>query len=54
MLVFIVKHYGFEHSNGPIPPVAQIRPVAPNGPQMLDILMVAIHKYYEYSIYSNG
>ena len=32
--VFIVKHDGFEHSNGPIPPVAQIRPGTSNGPQM--------------------
>ena len=32
--VFIVKHNGFEHSNGPIPPVAQIRPGTSNGPQM--------------------
>ena len=32
--VFVVKRYGFEHSNAPIPPVAQIRPGTPNGPQM--------------------
>ena len=32
--VFIVKHNGFEHSNGPIPPVAQIRPGTSNGSQM--------------------
>ena len=32
--VFVVKRYGFEHSNAPIPPVAQIRPGTSNGRQM--------------------
>ena len=29
-----IKRYGFEHSNAPIPPVAQIRPGTSNGRQM--------------------
>ena len=33
--VFVVKHNGFERSNGPIPPVAQIRPGISNGAQMV-------------------
>ena len=49
--VFIVKHNGFEHSNGPIPPVAQIRPGTPNGPPMLHILMAPSDQYYEYYKY---
>ena len=34
MHVLTVKHNGFERSNAPIPPVAQIRPGTPNGPEM--------------------